>query len=179
MNKILKVILVTFLIILAGEVFYYFYSFYGGKTDNKATNSITTIPTLIPTNGFSIKGCLINTGDLINQDVLSLSYLSDEFKRGNILNITNIKDLNSPFPNTYPNYHPVYFIKLETEDEKKNKFAFYFDQTELSNLIVKKQNGNKIDVLSFKDLKEGQTVIIKETWDLIKKKITNYEITIL
>jgi len=152
-------------------------------------NSIVNVPSLTPTKvPLPTQNSIFTKNDLSNEDVFArLNFLIDKEAvisshfineyNGKIVKLEN-KDIVSPFKGN-PDYQPELSILLETVNNS-NKFSYtlYFDKEELSFLNVKKQNGDSSNV-TYQDLKEGQNIVVQETWDLIKKKISDYKITIL
>ena len=196
MNKLLKIVFIILLMALLGEMGYYLYSFYGVKTGSEG-KSTTTVPTLAPTVSLTtptstpiITKRNLKTDitqfvmEVVNNGLIDKSYIVSEYK-GKIISLQD-QNVSPPPPSASPNsqYQPLLLITLEKDtlekDKRENpKINFYFNDKELLILKIKRQaNGENIE-LGVQDLKVGQEVMIRETWDLIKNNISSYEITIL
>ncbi len=184
MNKILKVIFVILFVILIGELAYLAYSNWYG---NNAKSNSTAVPSSAPTTNvittssavteagesFSNEENLANITAFIKEGLVDKAYFINEIK-GNIIKLQD-KGIEPPFK-TKPAYQPELFIQLEiNRNGKQFKPGLYFDKEELSTLTITKQNTK----VSPQNLEIGQTIVIKENWDLIKQAVTSYEITIL
>ena len=188
MNKILKIIFIVLFVVLIGEVVYLFSSSYGIKTTTEnviptATPVLLTATPIITKRDLTTDMTQFIT-EFVNNELVNKLYIVSEFK-GKIISLQD-QNVSPPPPSASPNsqYQPLLLITLEKDtlekDKRENpKINFYFNDKELSILKIKRQNEGENIELGTQDLKVGQEIIVRETWDLIKNNISSYEVTIL
>ncbi len=181
-QKILTIIFILLLLVIGGEVFYFFSNTYKPVLSPQANSTnqpqVTIFQQPNATAADVDKQVLItfaNIKEFIKKGVLNSSVIKNVYQGY----ITKVGQTNAQLANT-PDYYPKFQLSLKKQmNDTDEPFGFLFDDREMQSLKVEKTVDGKTQMLNFQDLKVGDLVTVKETFDLITENTSGYVITLL